>query len=170
LADLHLDRDTELAAFRVKRIILAVVGFELEPVRIGVRADEAQIAHGALERPHALHAFSRIDAGKPAKPVGMGAHRLGDPLVGHVPGVAGALLADLAGDKERALDAGRVHLCDHLLVGYAGDIGLRAANLLGVEGPRPGRAGRHDLRRQRIDHDVDRTRHAMGSQSRLLAY
>ena len=49
VADLHHDRHVELAALRVERVVLRVVGRELEPVRIQVRADEAELADRLLE-------------------------------------------------------------------------------------------------------------------------
>ena len=54
LSDLHLDRHAELRALGVERVVLPVVGRQLEPVRVEVRADEAELHHRVFELAHAV--------------------------------------------------------------------------------------------------------------------
>ena len=66
-----------------------------------------------------------------------------------------ALLSELARDQEGALDAGGIHLRQHLLKRDRLHVLGGAADLLGVEFARPRRPRRNDARGQRIDDDID---------------
>ncbi|CAH1657516.1 hypothetical protein CHELA20_11602 [Hyphomicrobiales bacterium] len=156
---LHLDRNVEFAAFRIEWIILAMVGLQLEPMRIGVGADEPKIPDRPFEASEAFHPLGRIDAGKAMEAGGMGRDGFGDPFIRHMPGAGGALLAQLASDEERFLDAGGIHLGKHLVVRDRRNILFRAADLLGVERLGPRRARRYDLWCQRIHNDINDALH-----------
>ena len=159
LADLHLDRHIEFAAFGIERVIASIIRRQFEPMRIGVRPDEAHLLHRTLQVPQTLHAFGRVDAGEPAEAPRILPHCVGDPFVGHVPSAGRALLAELARNQERPFDAGLVHLRQHLFQRDGLHILAGAADLLGVKIAEPSRTRGHDLRRQWIDDNVDCTRH-----------
>ena len=78
LAHLQLHRHVEFDAFVIERIPLGMVGRQLEPVRIEMRADEAKVGDGALEFLYALAQPGRVEAGEAREAVGMLLHRLGD--------------------------------------------------------------------------------------------
>ena len=78
MADLHLDRHAELGAFGVDRVVARMIRRHLEPVRIEMRANEAELADRIFELRDTLHALGRIDAGKPAEARRMLLHHAGD--------------------------------------------------------------------------------------------
>ena len=120
-----------------------------------MRADEAELLHRSFQVAQSLHTFGRIDARQPAKPIGILRDGLGDPLVGHVPGAGSALLSHLARHQECPLDAGGIHLRQHLLQRDGLDVGRRAPDFPGVEFPCPRGTRRHDTWRERVDDDID---------------
>ena len=109
LPHLELHRHVQLRALGVEGIPLGVVGRELEPVGIEMRADEAVFPHALLQFAHAPHAFRGVQSGQPVEAVRMAVDRLGHRLVGHV--IAGAMLPGphLGGDQESLLDTGGIH-------------------------------------------------------------
>ncbi len=133
LADLHLHRDVELDALRIEGIPARVVRGELEPVRVHMGADEAVIAHRALERAHAGHPLGRIQAGQTRETPGMASHHFVHALVGQVPAAGQSEASGLRGDEEGALDARLVHQRQHLLLADAVDQRGIAADLLRPE-------------------------------------
>ena len=128
LADLHLDRNAEFAALGIEGIDLGVIRREFEPVRIEVRADEAEIFHRVLEFAHAFHAGVGIDAGQAVKALGILRHRTGDDLVGHVVTARQAGAPRAGGNQEGPFDVCLVELLDHLLEAHA----LRDHALVGI--------------------------------------
>jgi hypothetical protein len=115
MADLHHDRNAEFGAARVVGIVDRRIRRLAEPVRVEMRADEAEFAHGAIELLQARDAAQRIDSGEPRKAVRVGAAGLVHIFVGDLCRGAHAPVAAARGDQQRALDSGAIHLLDVLL-------------------------------------------------------
>src|SRR5262245_31096791 len=69
----------------------------------------------ACSRARARHAFERIDAGKPAEPVGPAGDSAADNLIGKVITARQTLPPRLGRDQEGAFDSGRIHARNHLI-------------------------------------------------------
>ena len=125
LADLHLNGYAEFDALGVERVVLCMIGRQIEPVRIDVRTDEAHVFHGILERAYTVHALIRIDArhGIEATRVFLDGAR--DHLIGEVERTRQPLSTHFGSEQERLLDARFGHLRELLFERDALHIGFR---------------------------------------------
>src|SRR6056297_1841130 len=114
LAHLHLDGHAEFHALGVEGVVLRVVGGQLEPVRIEVGADEAELFHRPLQLAHAVHAGVGIDADQAGEMPGILLDGAGDDLRRHVIAARQAGAAGLRRHQEGVADAGLAHALDHL--------------------------------------------------------
>src|SRR6186997_2567422 len=115
VAHLHLDRYTELGAFRVDRVIACVIWRHFEPVRIEVCTNKPELADRIFKARQTLHSLGWIDASKPAEPRRMLLHHCGDALITDVAVYLVHGAPCLYGDQKRMLDAGTIHFFDECL-------------------------------------------------------
>ncbi len=155
LADLQLVRDVEFDALGIERIVLRVIGREIEPVWVAVRTDEAVVLHGPLQRSHAGHAFKRIDAGQTMEPVGMPLDRTRNEAVGQMITAGQPHASRLRCDQECLLDAGLIHQVDHRFERKAAHDALVGFHLADEEIGAPSRPVRQGLRRPDVHDRVD---------------
>ena len=57
----------------------------LEPMRIHVSADKAELANSVLQLPHALHSLCRIDSSQTLETLWIFTHNIRDDLIGQLP-------------------------------------------------------------------------------------
>ena len=113
LADLQLIRDVEFHALGIEWVILRMIGRQIEPVRIAMRADEAVIPDRALKRPHARHALERVDACETGETVRVARDRVATMTRKAGDSSPAGRATGFWRDQERSLDPGGIHALDH---------------------------------------------------------
>ncbi len=115
LADLHHDRNIELDALGVDWEDIRMVGRDIEPVRVIVRAHETELFNRIFEIVELLHPERGVDARQSGKTIRVSLADSIDLLIGNVNRAAHMQVAHPRSREERALDTGLVLLLDVLL-------------------------------------------------------
>ena len=156
LPDLHLDRHVQFTALGVEGVVTSMIRRQFEPVRIEVGADKTHVPDCVLEHAHAFHTLGGVDAGQPAKAVGVFLAGAGYDLVRQVVAAGQAHLAGARRDQESPLDAGGIQPLDHLFQGQAAHQRTFRLHLADEEIALPAGAMGQGLRGPDIDDRVDR--------------
>ena len=81
--DLQAERDAQLDAFGVQRVVAAVAGRQVPQPRHHPQRPEAKITHAAPQLPHRVHGAGQVDGGDPGEPARVPADGRGYGIVGN---------------------------------------------------------------------------------------
>src|SRR6516164_10624926 len=82
MADLQAERDAQLDALGVQRVVAAVAGRQVPQPRHYPQRAEAEGAHTAPQFPHRVHGTGQVDGGDAGEPVRVAGDDRGDLVVG----------------------------------------------------------------------------------------